>query len=359
MTMPVGRPLLGDDQRLAVAGQQLDRLAHRVAGGDARGTAPPSRRRSRRPCSAGSSTACLSSPRSPIEPTTDVGSCARRPAAARRGARAAARSRRAPSGGSATTTSGGISPARRLGAQHVADRAVAGALEEAVLGHPRVVEDLRQVARARRRGGSRRPSPPGRRCSRATSSAACTARPHEPPTSMPSVSASRRVVRNESRSETRHVAVDDRRVVGRRPEVLADALDEVGLDLVVGVDRADRVGADDLDGRVLLLEVAPDAGDRAAGADADDEVRDAPAGLAPQLRPGRLVVRLRVGRVAYWLGWKAPGISCGQAVGDAVVGLRRVGRDVGRRDHDLGAVGAQEVDLLACDILSGMTAITR
>ena len=39
--------------------------------------------------------------------------------------------------------------------------------------------------------------------SRATSSAACTASPHEPPTSMPSVSASRRVVRKLSRSLTR------------------------------------------------------------------------------------------------------------------------------------------------------------
>ena len=36
----------------------------------------------------------------------------------------------------------------------------------------------------------------------ATSSAACTARPHEPPTSRPSVCASRRVVRNESLSDT-------------------------------------------------------------------------------------------------------------------------------------------------------------
>ena len=72
----------------------------------------------------------------------------------------------------------------------------------------------------------------------------------------------------------------------------------------------------------------------------------APAGLAPQLRPGRQVVRLRVGRVRVLVGLEGAGDLLGEAVGDAVVGLRRVRRDVGRRDDDLGAVGAQEVDLL-------------
>ena len=119
------------------------------------------------------------------------------------------------------------------------------------------------------------------------------------------------------------------------------------MDLVAGVDRADRVGADHDEVRVLLAQVARHAGDRAAGADADDEVRQAPAGLAPQLRPGRVVVRLRVGRVAVLVRLERAGDLLGQAVGDAVVGLRRLRRDVGRRDHDLGAVGAQQVDLLA------------
>ncbi len=130
-----------------------------------------------------------------------------------------------------------------------------------------------------------------------------------------------------------------------------DALDEVGMDLLVRVDRALRIGADDLDVRVLLLEVASHPGDRAAGADADDEVRELAVGLAPQLRPGRLVVGLRVGRVRVLVGLEGAGDVAREAVGDAVVGARRVGRDVGRRHHDLGAVGAQEVDLLLAHLV--------
>src|SRR6185295_9015312 len=87
-------------------------------------------------------------------------------------------------------------------------------------------------------------------------------------------------------------AVDDRRVEGRRPEVLPDALDHVALDVVGrrgGVDRAGRIRADDHEAGIALLEVAGGAGDRAAGPDADDQVRDPPAALLPQLGPGRAV----------------------------------------------------------------------
>ena len=74
---------------------------------------------------------------------------------------------------------------------------------------------------------------------------------------------------------------------------------------------------------------------------------DLAAGLPPQLRPGRVVVRLRVGRVRVLVGLERAGDLLRQAIRDAVVGLRGVGIDVGRRDHDLGAVGAQQIDLLA------------
>src|ERR687888_2133285 len=56
-----------------------------------------------------------------------------------------------------------------------------------------------------------------------------------------------------------------------------------------------RLAADDLDLRVLLLEVARAAHDRAGGAHAGHKMREAPVGVAPDLRAGRLVVDLRIG----------------------------------------------------------------
>ena len=197
----------------------------------------------------------------------------------------------------------------RLRAQHVADVRLA-ALEEPVLVHPRVVEDLAQVAAAAvgehdrdhrlgvvdaRRDLERRVhGQPARAADQQALGLGQPARREE------------RVLVGD-----RHVAVDDRRVVGLGPEVLADALDEVRVDLLVGVDRADRVGADDLDRRVLLLQVARRAGDRAARADADDEVGDRAAALAPQLR-----ARSSRSASAGWPGWRTgwagrrPAISC-------------------------------------------------
>ena len=118
------------------------------------------------------------------------------------------------------------------------------------------------------------------------------------------------------------------------------------MHLVVGVDAADRVGADHLEVRVLLAQISRDAGDRAAGADAAHEVGDPAARLAPQLGPGGQVVRLRVGGVRVLVRLERSGDLLGQPVRDAVVGLRRVRAHVRGSDHDLGAVGAQQVDLL-------------
>ena len=88
----------------------------------------------------------------------------------------------------------------------------------------------------------------------------------------------------------------------RREEVLADALDEVRPAGAAGEHRALGVGGDDPDRRVLRLEVAGDAGDRAARAGAGDEVGDPPGGLRPQLGPGGLLVGQRVGRVGVLVG---------------------------------------------------------
>ena len=145
-------------------------------------------------------------------------------------------------------------------------------------------------------------------------------------------------------------AVGDAAVVGLGPEVLAHALDEVGAAGATGVDRARRVGADDLDLGVLLLEVAADAADRAAGAHAGHEVGDPAVGLLPDLRTGGLVVGARVVRVGVLVGLPGAGLL-GEPVADVVVGVRVLGRDGGRADHDLGAVGLEHVALVLADLV--------
>ena len=97
--------------------------------------------------------------------------------------------------------------------------------------------------------------------------------------------------------------VGDRGVVRRRPEVLADALHEVGTTRATRVHRALRVGSDDPDHAAAgLLEEATGAGDRPAGAGPRDEVGDAAVGLLPQLRTSGLVVRQRIVGVGVLVG---------------------------------------------------------
>ena len=100
--------------------------------------------------------------------------------------------------------------------------------------------------------------------------------------------------------------IDDVEVDVLRQEVLADALGDVRVDLVLVEDagllvflehRPVGVDAPHLDRGIPFLQIAADAADRAAGADADDEVRDRAVGLLPDLRPGLLVVRRRVRQV--------------------------------------------------------------
>ena len=139
--------------------------------------------------------------------------------------------------------------------------------------------------------------------------------------------------------------VDHLAVERARPEVLADALDLVRRDLAA-VDRPLRVGADHANRGVLLLQVLADPGDRAAGADAGDERGDPAVGLPPDLRARRPVVGLGVARVEVLVRLKSPGNLPGQAVGDRVIRLRGLTLDVGGADHHLGAVRAQQADLL-------------
>ena len=141
-------------------------------------------------------------------------------------------------------------------------------------------------------------------------------------------------------------AVDDRGVVRAGHEVLADALGQVRAGGVAGQDAAFGVGADDLDGRVAGLQGAGRAGDRAAGPDAGDEVGDPTLGLVPDLRPGRLLVGRRVLLVPVLVGLERARDVTRQAGRHRVVALGRLGRDVGRAQDDLGAVGPKELLLL-------------
>ena len=150
-----------------------------------------------------------------------------------------------------------------------------------------------------------------------------------------------------------HPLVDDVLVEGLRVEVLADALDEVRVHVLLAgrVDRALGVCADDDHVRLLLLQVAARARDRAAGSDRDHERVDLAARLLPDLGAGRLVVGLRVALVRVLVGLVGAGDLLGEPVGDRVVALRRLGRDRVRADHDLGSVGAQERDLLLAHLV--------
>ena len=71
-----------------------------------------------------------------------------------------------------------------------------------------------------------------------------------------------------------------------------------------------------------------------------------PAGLLPDLRRGGQVVGLDVVGVVVLVHVEAVGRLGGDALGHRVVALRRVGRDVGRGHHHLGAEGLERVLLL-------------
>ena len=63
---------------------------------------------------------------------------------------------------------------------------------------------------------------------------------------------------------------------------------------VAGVDGTFGIGAYDVNVRILLLQIARRARDRAARSDARDEVRDAAGRLFPNLRAGRMKMRFRI-----------------------------------------------------------------
>ena len=105
-----------------------------------------------------------------------------------------------------------------------------------------------------------------------------------------------------------------------------------------------RLDRDDLHAGPALLQHLAHAGDRAAGADADDEASTSPSSVAPDLLGGRAPVDLRVRRVGELLRHEAASRSVAISLGelDRLVHPAERGRLV-----DLGAVGAQQLVALA------------
>ncbi|MNK90146.1 hypothetical protein D3C87_1101880 [compost metagenome] len=146
-------------------------------------------------------------------------------------------------------------------------------------------------------------------------------------------------------------AVDQAKVDGVGDVVHADAFDLVRLGGVARVDRAFGVGAHDDDVRLAFLEVLGRAGDGAAGADRGHEVGDLAFGLVPDFGAGGQVVGLGVLVVVELVGLVGAGDLAGEAVGDLVVGVGMVLGDGGGRDHDLGAVGPEQIAFLLAHLV--------
>ena len=194
-----------------------------------------------------------------------------------------------------------------LAAQDVADGQVGVALEEPVLAHPRVGVDLGQVRRGRRRGGSTTTIASGSSISAATCERGVQRQPAraagEDPLGVGEPA------RGEERVAVgdRHPAIDRRGVEGLGPEVLAHPLDEVWADVLLrprsrssprGRRRRRPGPACARAGSGLSPVTVPPVPTPTTRW----VIR--PAGLLPELRPGRLVVGLRVGLVEVLVGLK-------------------------------------------------------
>ena len=96
-----------------------------------------------------------------------------------------------------------------------------------------------------------------------------------------------------------------------------------------------------MNGRILFLEIAGDAADRAAGADAGHPMGDASSGLAPDLRAGGGIVGARVVLVEVLVGQESLALVA-DAFSGLVVGARIVGAHVRGAEDDLDAVCGQQ-----------------
>ncbi|CKO52484.1 Uncharacterised protein [Mycobacterium tuberculosis] len=242
-----------------------------------------------------------------------------------------------------------------LAAQHITDggllgRPVKAAAQEPIGRHPRVVEDFRHVAPAAvgqqdddqrvgpgflgdlERGNHRHPARPADQ---------------------------HRLFAGQPPGHVERVGVGHRddlvghaRVIGRRPEILADPLDQIRSAGTARIDRSLRVGADDAySAPGHLFEVPASAGDGTAGADASHEMGDLALGIGPDFRAGGHIMACRSLRVGVLVGLPGTVDITDQPVRHTVVAGRIVRRDRRRAHHDLGAVGDQHIAFILTDLV--------
>ena len=134
----------------------------------------------------------------------------------------------------------------------------------------------------------------------------------------------------ESRVRDLDDQVADLSVVGRGPEVLANALGQVRLRFAAGEDAPRGIRTHNHNCRVLLMQVVTDPADRAACPHPGHEVRDPAVRPIPDFRPGRGVMRL--GMAASCTG-PAPGardLACPPVADGSSCARRPAGRRRGR-----------------------------
>ncbi len=238
-----------------------------------------------------------------------------------------------------------------LAGQYLGDgRLVRRPVEEAVVVHPLVVEDFRQVAAAGVRQQHHHaavrvqlPSDPQRRDDREPARAA-----DQDAFATGQFSGHQERVAVTDRLHP----VDHRLVVGRRPDVLTDSFDQVGSAAAAGVHRSFRVRAHHRHPPGAgLLEVPAGSADRPTGADSGDEVSDTSVRCRPDLRAGGGAVRGRVVGIGVLVRAPGAGRLRDHPARDRVVRAGVVRGDRGRADQDLGSVGPQHRLLLFADLV--------
>ena len=162
----------------------------------------------------------------------------------------------------------------------------------------------------------------------ASRAAATSTAPHDGPANTPSLNTRSRSAATASRFDTRYFASSTRRIEDLGDEALLER--PQALDVLA----RQRLRGDDPHARPPLAEVPPGAHQRPRRPEARHEHVDLRA-VREDLRPGRLVVRLRVRRVAVLVGHDEP----------------RVGRGdlLGHRDRAVGALRARRVDDLRAE----------